>query len=253
MHAHPFTIHRGAKLRGAGLPAHAHEEAQLTLAVSGIVQLHTESGRWLVPANLAVWIPAGVSHRTELLTDADLWMVHWQQSAFRAWAPPTLPSRPFALRVTPLLRSLFETIFAATTGQEKAEIAIRLMLHELTEVTDAPTFIPLPTSAVARRVAALALEDHGNRLDLRELSSRAATSVRTVSRIFPAETGLSFKAWRQRARIVHAMDRLSHGDSIAQVAARAGFASTAAFAHAFRQVTDMTPTKYLCLHESKAC
>ena len=251
MHAQPFTVHSGKKHRGAGLPAHAHDEAQLTLAVSGIVQLHTESGRWLVPPNLAVWVPAGVMHRTELLTEAELWMVHLQQSALKSWAPPTLPGRPFALRVTPLLRSLFEAIFAGSSGQEKkTEIAIRLMLHELTEVTDAPTFLPLPTNAAAKRVAALALDDHANRVNLLELASRAATSVRTVSRIFPVETGLTFKAWRQRARIVHAMQRLSRGDSIAQVSGQVGFANTAAFAHAFRQVTDMTPSAYLGLPKS---
>ena len=78
-----------------------------------------------------------------------------------------------------------------------------------------------------------------------ELASRAATSIRTVSRLFPAETGLTFKAWRQRARIVQAMDRLARGNAIARVSAESGFASTAAFSCAFRQVTAMTPTTFL--------
>ena len=137
----------------------------------------------------------------------------------RKWAPPTLRRRAFALRVTPLLRSLLAAAFAADTGPEKAELVVRLMLHELTETADAPTFLPLPTSPVGRRVAALAFADHRNRLEAGELASRAATSVRTVSRLFPAETGLTFKAWRQRARIVHAMDQLARGNSIARVAA----------------------------------
>ena len=245
MPEHPFTIHRGTKHRGKGLPMHAHGEAQLTFAASGMVQIHTEEGRWLVPPQLAVWVPAGVPHRVEVLTDAELWMVHWQPSAARDWAPPTLPGRAFALRVTPLLRSLLAAAFAADTGPEKAELVVRLMLHELTETADAPTFLPLPTSAVGRRVADLAFADHQNRLDVGELASRAATSVRTVSRLFPAETGLTFKAWRQRARIVHAIDRLARGSAITRVSAETGFASTAAFSCAFKQVTAMTPTTFL--------
>ena len=208
---HPFTIHRGAKHRGMGLPMHAHGEAQLTFAASGMVQVHTETGRWLVPPQLAAWVPAGVAHRVEVLTNAELWMVHWQPSAMRAWSPPTLLDRAFALRVTPLLRSLLDAAFAADTGPGKAELLVRLMLHELNETVDAPTFLPLPTSLVGRRVAELAFADHRNRLDVGELASRAATSVRTLSRLFPAETGLTFKAWRQRARIAHAMDRLARG------------------------------------------
>ena len=241
----PFTIHRGIKARGKGLPMHAHAEAQLTFAATGTVQVHTSEGRWLVPPQLAVWIPAGVMHRAEVLTDAELWMVHWQPAFLRAQAPPSLPAHAFALRVTPLLRSLLDTAFATETAEPKAGLVVRLMLHELTEIADAPTFLPLPKSRVGRRAADIALDDHTNSLEAAELASRAATSVRTLSRLFPAETGMTLKAWRQRARIVYAMDRLARGETIARVAVVSGFASTAAFSHAFRQVTAITPTAFL--------
>lgn len=240
-----FLVQRGTKRRGMGLARHAHEESQLTYAASGMVQVYTDEGRWLVPPQLAVWIPAGVQHRVELLTDAELWMVHWQPLAEKAWAPPTLQDRSFALQVTPLLRSLLTAAFTADAVPQKAELIGRLMLHELTETAHAPTFLPMPTSPAGRRVADLAIADHRNRQDLGALASRAATSVRTVSRLFTAETGLSFKTWRQRARIVHAMNRLARGEAIAKVSADCGFASTAAFSWAFRQVTEMTPTSFI--------
>ena len=85
----------------------------------------------------------------------------------------------------------------------------------------------------------LAFADHQNRLDMGELAARAATSVRTLSWLFPAETGLNIQAWRQRVRIAHAMDRLARDNAITKVSAEAGFASTAAFPCAFRQVTAM--------------
>ncbi|MGH6646782.1 helix-turn-helix transcriptional regulator [Aquabacterium sp.] len=94
-------------------------------------------------------------------------------------------------------------------------------------------------------MADLAFADHQHRLSFGELASRAATSVRTASRMFPAETGLTFKTWRQRARIVWAIDRLARGDAIARVSADAGFANGAAFSSAFRQVTGMAPTEFL--------
>lgn len=240
-----FTLRQGKKARGMGLPAHSHDDAQLTFAVSGMVQVHTDEGRWLVPPQLAVWIPAGVTHRLDVLTDAELWMVHWDPHVARAWAPPAPLDRPFTLRVTPLMQALLKTAFAADITAEKADLVSRLILHELTETAPAPTFLPLPTSPVGQRVADLALGDKQNRLDADELASRAATSVRSVSRLFPAETGLTLKAWRQRARIVQAMDRLARGTTIAQVSAEFGFASTASFSAAFRQVTAMTPTTFL--------
>ena len=117
-----FSLQRGAKARGGGMAMHAHDQAQLTFAASGTVQVHTTEGRWLVPPQLAVWIPAGVSHRVEVLTDAELWMVHWQPSAQTAWAPTTLSHRAFALRVTPLLRSLLDAAFAPDTTDRKSVV-----------------------------------------------------------------------------------------------------------------------------------
>ena len=150
---------------------HAHDEAQLTFAASGMMQVHTERGRWLVPPQLAVWAPAGVPHQVEVLSDAELWMIYWQPSAAREWAPTALLGRAFALRVTPLLRALIAAAFAADITPDKAELIVRLILHELTETLDAPTFLPLPTSVVGRRVADLAFADHRNRLDVAELAS----------------------------------------------------------------------------------
>ena len=147
--------------------------------------------------------------------------------------------------MTPLLRELIFAAFLADAAPEKTGLVVRLILHELTETPDAPTFLPLPESAIGRRVADLALGDPRGQVGIVELASRAATSARTISRLFPVETGLTYKAWRQRARIVLAIDRLSGGSAIAQVAAQAGFASTAAFCFAFRQVTEMTPTAFL--------
>ena len=249
----PFTVHRASKQRGESLPLHSHEEGQLTFAASGMVQIHTEAGTWLVPPQLAAWVPAGMVHRLEVLTDAELWMVHWQPAALRAWAVrapqntqlSTQLSRAFALRVTPLLRSLLNESVAMDAASDKAELVARLMLHELRAMQDAPTFLPLPTSPVGQRLVALAIADHRNLLGLGELAWQAATSVRTVTRLFPKETGLTFKAWRQRARIVRGMEQLAQGDAPSKVARDTGFASTAAFSCAFRQVTAMTPTAFM--------
>ena len=240
-----FRIYHAAKQRNETLPLHSHHEGQLTFAAAGMVQIHTEAGMWLVPPQLAAWVPAGMPHRVEVLTDAELWMVHWEPAALKAWGSHASLDRAFALRVTALLRSLLNEAVAIDESSEKAELLVRLMLHELKAMQDARTFLPLPTSPAGKRVAELALADHRNLLDLSELAWRAATSVRTVTRLFPKETGLTLKAWRQRARIVRAMEQLARGDASSKVAWETGFASTAAFSCAFRQVTAMTPSAFM--------
>ena len=223
---------------------HSHPEGQLTFAVSGMVQVVTDRGVWLVPPQLAAWVPPGVRHRLDIVTEAELWMVHLRADTIDEWGFGALRQRAFALRMTPLLRSLLGDAVVTDVASEKAELLVRLMLHELTAMNDAPTFLPMPTGAAGRRVAEIALADRRGELDVREIASRAATSVRTLSRLFPAEAGMTFKAWRQRARIIAAMERLAKGETPARVAHHLGFASTAAFSHAFRQVTGSTPTAF---------
>ena len=243
----PFRMLRGSKTRGAEGELHRHDDAQLICAASGTVQVYTAAGRWLVPPQLAVWVPAGMSHRIDVLSDVEHRMIYWHPTTLRTWIPSASLGRAFALRVTALLRELILSAFAADATPAKTELVVRLILHELTETPDAPTFLPLPASATLRRVVDLAFADAASRLDIGDLACRAATSVRTISRLFPVETGLTYKAWRQRARIVLAIDQLSTGTAINQVAADVGFSSTAAFCFAFRQVTSMTPSSFLAM------
>ncbi|MGU3287899.1 AraC family transcriptional regulator [Methylobacterium mesophilicum] len=244
-HPPPFRLHRAIQKRGAIVAMHAHDEAQLTFVTSGMVQILTTAGQWLVPPQLAVWAPAGVPHRVEVLSLSEFWIIYWRPSVVEAWAPSRSLGRAFALRVTPLLKALIAAAFAADVASDRTELIIKLILHELIEAPDAPTFLPLPASAIGQRLADLAFADHRNQLSVLELASRGATSIRTISRLFPAETGMTFKAWRQRARIVRAISLLSAGDPIARVSIDSGFASTAAFSFAFRQVTAMTPTAFM--------
>lgn len=240
-----FRILRRTFPRGEAVGLHAHEESQVIFATSGTLQVYTASGRWFVPPQLALWMPAGIPHRVDMLSDTELRMIYWHPSALQKWAPERPLDYIFALAVTPLLRELILAAFNVDIPSKKAELAVRLILHELTETPDVPVFLPMPTSTIGRRVADLALADSQMHLGVSDLARRAATSIRTISRIFPVETGLTFKAWRQRARIALAIDQLSAGRTISQSAADVGFGSTAAFSFAFRQVTKMTPTAFL--------
>jgi len=69
----------------------------------------------------------------------------------------------------------------------------------------------------------------------------AAHPSRTLARLFRAETGLSFRKWRQQARMVEAMSALTTGASLAKAAEIAGYASQPGFGAAFRGLFDMTP------------
>jgi transcriptional regulator GlxA family with amidase domain len=77
------------------------------------------------------------------------------------------------------------------------------------------------------------------RLD--DLATLAGASTRTLARLFRAETGLSFRQWRQQARMEEAIAALTTGSTPARAAAIAGYGSQATFGAAFRARFGLTP------------
>lgn len=134
-----FMSHRASKPKGSDLPHHVQDEGQLTFAASGTVQMHTDEGVWLVPPQLVAWETGGIPHRLDILTDAELWIILWRKEAIRDW-PPSYPGRAFVSQVTPFLHALFDEAVSVDPGSKKAELMVRLALHELTVLQDAPTF-----------------------------------------------------------------------------------------------------------------
>lgn len=60
-------------------------------------------------------------------------------------------------------------------------------------------------------------------------------SKRTMQRLFAEESGMSFSRWRQRARLIYAMQSLAAGESVTNAALEAGYSSTSAFISMFRK------------------
>lgn len=232
--------------RGVQLGLHAHREAQLLFASHGVMQVTTPKGRWLVPPQRAVWLPPRIEHAVDVLADIEMRTLYVEPDWLARHAEAHRLRREFVIAVGPLLREAILALFRDGTGPGRAELLAELALFELAETKDAATFMPMPTDPRARRVAELVLADPAGRHELDDLAHTAGTSARTITRLFPAETDLTFKAWRQRARVMAAIAALGTGQtSIKQVSARLGFSSVAAFGHAVRQVTGMTPTAFL--------
>jgi AraC-like DNA-binding protein len=232
--------------RGTHLGLHMHAEAQLLFAASGVMQVTTPKGRWLVPPRRAVWLPPRLEHAVDMLSDLEMRSIYiapvWLASH------PEVPRlrREFVVAVGTLLRELVLAMFdeSASRGIDprRFDLLARLALFELAEAEDGATFMPMPSDPRARRVAEQVLADPAGMRDLDDLARAAGASQRTITRLFPAETGLTFKEWRQRARILASVELLDGGRaSIGAVSARLGFSSVAAFGHAFRQVFGIAP------------
>ncbi|MFB9266435.1 helix-turn-helix transcriptional regulator [Bradyrhizobium erythrophlei] len=232
--------------KGVRLDPHMHREAQLVYAATGTMQVTTPKGRWLVPPDRAVWVPALFAHAIDVLADIEMRTLYFDQAWLAREDRSDSLDSEFVVRVSPLLHQAILALFDTSNSRQRTELLIKLVMLELHRAEDSATFIPLPQEPRCRRAADMVLADPTADHEIETLARAVGTSARTLSRLFSTETQLSFKSWCRRARIAAAIERLSTDGnvSVKQVAADLGYASVPAFSHAFRQVTGKTPREF---------
>lgn len=105
--------------------------------------------------------------------------------------------------------------------------------------------LPEPQLASTERARAWALERLHEPLTLRQLAGREAMSVRTFTRRFREEVGLSPGQWLSRQRIERARQLLESTDlGVDQIARQAGFGTSASMRQHLHAVLGVSPTAY---------
>lgn len=219
---------------------HAHDWHQLTFAVRGHLELITDDARRIVPADRAVWVPAGVEHTEVMRAPISMRSIYVARAATRV-APPSLRT----IAVTPLLRELVLHISRiGALDRRNAEQArlVGVLFDLLATAEDVPLELRSPRDPRARRFAELVTREPGAEASIEELARKAGASLRTLERCFLAETGVAVGEWRRRMRLFHAVRLLEAGESVTNVALEVGYSTTSAFSAAFTREFGRSPT-----------
>lgn len=91
------------------------------------------------------------------------------------------------------------------------------------------------------------LHDTGDPPSLTELATLCKLSVRQLTRGFRVSRNCSIGDYVTAARLEHAKQLLTHGQSVQSVASTLGFASASSFCFAFRRATGHTPNSFRLL------
>jgi AraC-like DNA-binding protein/mannose-6-phosphate isomerase-like protein (cupin superfamily) len=225
--------------RGRVLAQHTHSTNQLLFATQGVLQVITDTGQWTVPPQRALWIPAGVAHAVMALSDTEMRTVYFSQHTGRLQNDQVHVVRPHAL-MHALILALFDPQHRDGTQELMAQL-----LHQLVASSKEPgCYLPVPRDPKLMRAAAWLMNHRQWDLSVTDVAAHVGMSERSFTRHFKAEVGCSFRQWRQRARIVSTLDHLVMGDSVKQLADKAGFASASAYIAAFKDVAGCTPMQF---------
>lgn len=224
------------------LAPHTHPWGQLIYSVAGFVSVWTGHGSWVVPPHWAVWAPAGVAHSMRFTGATSLCTLYLRPDF------TGLALQSGVIAVSPLLRELLlravEIGFLDARDPAQAAIA-NLIVHELCTASTPAFDLPLPRSALLRRIAEHIMRAPDNRSGHASLAKRFAVGARTLERGFATETGLALGQWRRQARFLQALRRLAAGATVKQAALDAGYRSPSAFIAAFKGAFNTTPGRYI--------
>jgi quercetin dioxygenase-like cupin family protein len=110
--------------KGVRLHTHMHREAQLVYAAKGTMQVTTPKGRWLVPPDRAVWVPALSEHAIDVLADIEMRTLYFELDWLQREVRSHSLNAEFVVRVSPLLHQTILALFDdRATGKTAAAAA----------------------------------------------------------------------------------------------------------------------------------
>jgi AraC-like DNA-binding protein/quercetin dioxygenase-like cupin family protein len=230
---------------GHRVALHQHSRSQLLYAFSGVVMVSTDSGRWMVPPEHAVWLPAGVEHSVEMLGDVEMRSVY-----VRPDEREDLPRQLRVVAITDLARSLIGAATAIPATQlhtERANLVHDLLLHEISNLPERPLALPFPRDPRLVALCREFLRQPQARVTIDQWANVAGMSRRSFTQAFRRETGLGLATWRQQACLFAALPRLAEGKSVTSVALDLGYDSVSAFTTMFRRMLGKPPRAWLSM------
>ncbi|MEM5318589.1 helix-turn-helix transcriptional regulator [Paraburkholderia sp. JHI869] len=220
---------------------HAHDVGQLLGSSDGPLSVKVENDNWVIPATHCVWVPPHMVHKVRSHGPFSGWCVFLDEMATRM-----LPPVPAILKTHPLLREAVRRLatLPLDTFTPRHERLAGVILDELGALPAEACSLTKPNDPRLARIADAVLVDPANERGLVEWAEWAGISSRTMSRRFVEETGLSFTAWRQHARLLRALELLSQGRAVTAVSLDLGYNNVSTFIALFRRTYGITPRAY---------
>ncbi|RQR52445.1 AraC family transcriptional regulator [Burkholderia sp. Bp9140] len=223
-------------------PSHTHARGQLVGALSGLVTIGLDDEEWVVPAIHAIWIPPHCRHSLRSFGPISGWSAFVSEKRCA-----TLPDTPRAIRTSPLLREAVQR--AASWGDSDLDAAqtriADVILDEIASSEVEALGLVRPRDQRLMRITDALAADLADNRRLEEWAAWAGISARTMSRRFVAETGLTFAQWRQKARLLRALEKIADGVPVTTIALDLGYDNVGAFIDMFQRAMGTTPGRYI--------
>ncbi|WP_164918498.1 AraC family transcriptional regulator [Photobacterium chitinilyticum] len=222
---------------------HSHTWYQLMYSSEGVLNVDVSDQAMVVPPQRAVWLPPECTHRAFAPSGAKFRSLY-----FRPDQVGYLGHACKVFNITNLTRELILAVVARcdvdAQWQQPDFNLLTVLLDQLSAQPQVSLSLLMPQDPRLDVLVKTLQLSPENDLSMQLWASKLGVSSRTLTRIFLSETGMGFREWRQRQRLLHSLTLLEQGKPVTQVALDVGYNSPSAFSHAFQQFFDCSPRDY---------
>ncbi|WP_186293490.1 AraC family transcriptional regulator [Vibrio harveyi] len=220
---------------------HEHKKGQLLYAPQGCMTFALDNSICTLPPTKAVWIPPHTSHRAVMTNVVAYRSLYFDCSKY------SCPDDIVMVEVNDLLKALIEkmALWEWDIEETKTQATSALFWEEFYQAKQFEFSLPLPSDRRLTGFRKAMTKGDFIAPELNQLSQTVGASSKTITRLFKAETGMSYQDWRQQWRLLKAIELLCEERQVSDVAHCLEFSSDSAFIAFFKKQTGQTPLSFM--------
>lgn len=226
---------------GTLVEPHSHQWDQFVFARNGAMHISLNSLNVVLPPQYGMWVPAHTRHSVWAAQEVDL------ESLYVGCTTSGIGSQRIVV-MTQLVREFIhyacQHIPALYDEQGADGQKVEVLLSLMAQLPTAPLNLPFPVDEQFARMCEAIQKAPELKHSLEDWAATMNTSVRTFSRRFIKETGMTFHAWKQKLRLLQSLEMLQGAMPITRIALNLGYSSTSAYIHSFKMLFGCTPKKF---------
>ncbi|MDA7746154.1 helix-turn-helix transcriptional regulator, partial [Psychromonas sp.] len=227
----PVLSHGRSMQAETNITPHSHPRGQLLWAEKGVLRVTSEKSVWVVPSTHAIWIPSHQHHQVSSETKSTI---------RNLYIDPSYPIRRaeksvIMLTMTPLMREIILKLSDHKNRlSEQSSKNLGLVAIDELEILE-PFYNEIHAGHDPRlqRLISYLVQNPNQTRSLTDLSHSVGASVRTIERLFKAETGMTFRQWRSRFKLMNSLVQFTQGKNSTAVAHELGYKSVSSFIATF--------------------
>jgi AraC-like DNA-binding protein len=220
---------------------HQHNWDQLIYSKSGVLEVNSEKGDYIIPPLQAVWIPANRKHSIATINGAQLRSVHINKGLINSF------NYIQVLKVNKLVQALIHTAskFKFNNKMQAQETRLlKVLIDQIASLPKVDLCLPLSNDPLIFPILSWQQLNLDSNKTLNNWAVELGASSKTISRRFESLLGMSFSQWREQLKLHKTIQWLYEKRPVTQIALDLGYESLPAFIQMFKRNMGVTPGKF---------